>query len=282
MLGVLVWKAARLRRRRARPGVDVVHRLVAARRRRAHVRSASCCRRCAGRRCSPPSVCRSHLGHLLNYYLAGQFVSNVLPTTIGGDVLRVSRLSRENGEPPASFASVVLERLTGWLVLPAADLHRLRHQPRARPPRHRHEGRPRPRHRHPRAARRRAGARRLAPVRRPLRRRRGLAAVRRRRAPRARPAAPPPGRRGQRARRRLRLPARPRARRPVRRQGGRHGRRGRTHGAARLLPRRRHRPGAARRHLGARHPRRCVRAVPRTRSACPTSRRSPSACCSTC
>lgn len=60
----------------------------------------------------------SHLGHLINHYLAGQFVSNVLPTTIGGDVLRVSRLSRESGESPASFASVVLERLTGWLVLP--------------------------------------------------------------------------------------------------------------------------------------------------------------------
>lgn len=61
---------------------------------------------------------RSQLGHLINHYLAGQFVSNVLPTTIGGDVLRVSRLSRESGESPASFASVVLERLTGWLVLP--------------------------------------------------------------------------------------------------------------------------------------------------------------------
>jgi glycosyltransferase 2 family protein len=55
---------------------------------------------------------------LLSHYLAGQFVSNVLPTTIGGDVLRVSRLSRETGESPSSFASVVLERLTGWLVLP--------------------------------------------------------------------------------------------------------------------------------------------------------------------
>ena len=55
---------------------------------------------------------------LLSHYMAGQFVSNVLPTTIGGDVLRVSRLSRDNGESPASFASVVLERLTGWLVLP--------------------------------------------------------------------------------------------------------------------------------------------------------------------
>lgn len=61
---------------------------------------------------------RSNLGHLIKHYLAGQFVSNVLPTTIGGDVLRVSRLSRECGESPASFASVVLERLTGWLILP--------------------------------------------------------------------------------------------------------------------------------------------------------------------
>lgn len=56
--------------------------------------------------------------HLLNLYLACQFVSNVLPTTIGGDVLRVSRLSKENGETPRTFASVVLERLTGWIVLP--------------------------------------------------------------------------------------------------------------------------------------------------------------------
>lgn len=58
------------------------------------------------------------LRRLLSHYLACQFVSNVLPTTIGGDVLRVSRLSRETGESPNTFASVVLERLTGWLVLP--------------------------------------------------------------------------------------------------------------------------------------------------------------------
>lgn len=60
----------------------------------------------------------SPLRHLLSHYLAGQFVSNVLPTTIGGDVLRVSRLSRQTGQSPGTFASVVLERLTGWLVLP--------------------------------------------------------------------------------------------------------------------------------------------------------------------
>jgi uncharacterized membrane protein YbhN (UPF0104 family) len=61
---------------------------------------------------------RSRLPRLVSYNLAGQFVSNVLPTTIGGDVLRVSRLSRDTGETPGTFASVVLERLTGWLVLP--------------------------------------------------------------------------------------------------------------------------------------------------------------------
>ena len=59
---------------------------------------------------------------LLSHNLAGLFVSNVLPTTIGGDVLRVSRLSRQNGEAAASFASVALERLTGWLVLPLITL----------------------------------------------------------------------------------------------------------------------------------------------------------------
>jgi uncharacterized membrane protein YbhN (UPF0104 family) len=59
---------------------------------------------------------------LLSHYFAGQFVSNVLPTTIGGDVLRVSRLSRENGEGAKTFASVVIERLTGWLVLPVMSI----------------------------------------------------------------------------------------------------------------------------------------------------------------
>lgn len=62
------------------------------------------------------------LRRLLSHYMAGQFVSNVLPTTIGGDVLRVSRLSKETGESPKTFASVVLERLTGWLVLPVISV----------------------------------------------------------------------------------------------------------------------------------------------------------------
>ncbi|HET9443943.1 MAG TPA: lysylphosphatidylglycerol synthase transmembrane domain-containing protein [Acidimicrobiales bacterium] len=59
---------------------------------------------------------------LLTHYLAGLFVSNFLPTTIGGDVVRVSRLAATNGESPRSFASVVLERLSGWMVLPVIPL----------------------------------------------------------------------------------------------------------------------------------------------------------------
>ncbi|HVX16458.1 MAG TPA: lysylphosphatidylglycerol synthase transmembrane domain-containing protein [Acidimicrobiales bacterium] len=63
------------------------------------------------------------LTRLVSLYLAGLFVGNVLPSTIGGDVLRVSRLSHDLGsDTPASFASVVLERLTGWLVLPVLTL----------------------------------------------------------------------------------------------------------------------------------------------------------------
>ncbi len=59
---------------------------------------------------------------LASYTLAGLFVANFLPSTIGGDVLRVVRLSADNGDAPTSFASVVLERLTGFVVLPMITL----------------------------------------------------------------------------------------------------------------------------------------------------------------
>ena len=64
----------------------------------------------------------ARLRTLLSHYLASLFVSNFLPSTVGGDVLRVTRLSAANGETPRTFASVVLERLTGWLVLPVLTL----------------------------------------------------------------------------------------------------------------------------------------------------------------
>lgn len=68
------------------------------------------------------------LGHRLRYFrlftefLAGQFISNVLPAAIGGDVVRISRLGRHLDDPADAFASVALERLTGWIVLPAISL----------------------------------------------------------------------------------------------------------------------------------------------------------------
>src|SRR6478609_2426966 len=46
---------------------------------------------------------------LLGHYLAGQFVGNVLPSTIGGDVLRVTRVAKTIGSTTTAFASVVLE-----------------------------------------------------------------------------------------------------------------------------------------------------------------------------
>jgi len=55
---------------------------------------------------------------LVSHYFAGQFVGNALPSTIGGDVLRVSWATRTTGSGQVAFASVVLERLTGFVVLP--------------------------------------------------------------------------------------------------------------------------------------------------------------------
>lgn len=59
------------------------------------------------------------LRRLVSYYFAGQFVGNVLPSTVGGDVLRVTRSARDiGGARDVAFASVVLERLTGFVALP--------------------------------------------------------------------------------------------------------------------------------------------------------------------
>jgi len=59
-----------------------------------------------------------HLMTLCKHYLAGQFVGNVLPSTVGGDVLRISRVSKDTASSEIAFASVVIERLTGFFALP--------------------------------------------------------------------------------------------------------------------------------------------------------------------
>jgi uncharacterized protein (TIRG00374 family) len=55
---------------------------------------------------------------LTRHYLAGMFVGNVLPSTIGGDVVRVTRATPSIGSASDAFGSVVLERLTGFVALP--------------------------------------------------------------------------------------------------------------------------------------------------------------------
>lgn len=59
---------------------------------------------------------------LLSHTFAGLFVSNFLPTSVGGDVLRATRLAAVNGHRKISAASVVLERLTGFVGLPLITL----------------------------------------------------------------------------------------------------------------------------------------------------------------
>jgi uncharacterized protein (TIRG00374 family) len=61
---------------------------------------------------------RVPLRTLTSHYFAGQFVGNVLPSTIGGDVVRVTRASSTLDSPTIAFGSVVLERLTGFVALP--------------------------------------------------------------------------------------------------------------------------------------------------------------------
>lgn len=66
---------------------------------------------------------------LFGYLLAGEFVSNALPTSFGGDVVRVMRQGAEVGDHADSFAATALERLTGWLVLPIISLAALAVRP---------------------------------------------------------------------------------------------------------------------------------------------------------
>jgi uncharacterized protein (TIRG00374 family) len=61
---------------------------------------------------------RMRLTALFSHYVVGLLVGNVLPSTIGGDVVRVTRASNTVGSSTVSFGSVVLERLTGFVALP--------------------------------------------------------------------------------------------------------------------------------------------------------------------
>ena len=51
------------------------------------------------------------------YYLVGQFYNQILPTSVGGDVVRSYELGRFTGRQADALASVFVERYTGVLVL---------------------------------------------------------------------------------------------------------------------------------------------------------------------
>lgn len=64
---------------------------------------------------------RVGLGMLFRAYWIGAFVSGLLPSTVGGDVTRVALTRRYAGVAPVA-ASILVERLTGFLVLLAFAL----------------------------------------------------------------------------------------------------------------------------------------------------------------
>lgn len=57
------------------------------------------------------------LPQYIAYYLIGMYFNLSLPTSVGGDVVRVWYLNGESGRKWAALASVFLERLNGLLVL---------------------------------------------------------------------------------------------------------------------------------------------------------------------
>jgi uncharacterized membrane protein YbhN (UPF0104 family) len=57
------------------------------------------------------------LGQYTAYYFIGSYFNLLLPTSVGGDVMRVWYLNADSGRKMAALASVFLERVNGLLVL---------------------------------------------------------------------------------------------------------------------------------------------------------------------
>lgn len=54
---------------------------------------------------------------LHNIYWVGLFFNNLLPSSIGGDAVRVAMVGRQTGKPAAAASSVVMERVIATLAL---------------------------------------------------------------------------------------------------------------------------------------------------------------------
>lgn len=60
---------------------------------------------------------RVSLWRIYAYYSIGRFFNLILPTSMGGDVVRIFQLSKYTGDKNNSAASVIVERFTGLIVL---------------------------------------------------------------------------------------------------------------------------------------------------------------------
>lgn len=60
---------------------------------------------------------RAGYWRFFSYYLVGQFYNLILPTSVGGDVVRSYELGKFTGKQADALASVFVERYTGVLVL---------------------------------------------------------------------------------------------------------------------------------------------------------------------
>ncbi len=60
---------------------------------------------------------RAPLSKLISLYFIGTFFNTVLPTGIGGDVVRMYELSRHSSQSTESISTVLVDRLCGFLVL---------------------------------------------------------------------------------------------------------------------------------------------------------------------
>jgi uncharacterized membrane protein YbhN (UPF0104 family) len=57
------------------------------------------------------------LGQYISMYFIGTFFNLALPTSVGGDVVRISYLNNGSGRRLAAFMAVLLDRLSGLIVL---------------------------------------------------------------------------------------------------------------------------------------------------------------------
>ncbi len=54
---------------------------------------------------------------LIKFYLVGSFFNNFLPTTIGGDIMRIYDVSKTSKSLAQSFVVIIVERLSGLFAM---------------------------------------------------------------------------------------------------------------------------------------------------------------------